>query len=99
MSESLLIKLQASACNFVKKETPAHVYSREFCEISKNTFSYRPPPLAAPVALISVMNQIKFNPLMPGGNKKVNILKGHTCFQLQVYLSMCDLFVTTSVVA
>ena len=26
------------ACNFIKKETLANVFSREFCEISKNTF-------------------------------------------------------------
>ena len=27
------------ACNFIKKETPAQVFSCEFCKISKNTFS------------------------------------------------------------
>ena len=46
---SFLIKLQAlffnkvvglrpKACNFIKKEILAHVFSCEFCEISKNTF-------------------------------------------------------------
>ena len=44
---SFIIKLQASACNFIKKETLAQVFSCEFCEISKNTFSYRTPPVAA----------------------------------------------------
>ena len=34
-------------CNFIKKETLAQVFSCEFCEISKNTFSYRTPPIAA----------------------------------------------------
>ena len=29
------------------KKTPAHVFSCEFCEISKNTISYRTPPMAA----------------------------------------------------
>ena len=29
--------------NFIKKETLAQVFSCEFCEISKNTFSYRTP--------------------------------------------------------
>ena len=29
------------------KKTLAQVFSREFCEISKNTFSYRTPPVAA----------------------------------------------------
>ena len=33
---SFLIKLQAKACNFIKKETLAQVFSRENCEISKN---------------------------------------------------------------
>ena len=35
---SFLIKLQAEARNFIKKETLAQVFSCEFCEISKNTF-------------------------------------------------------------
>ena len=56
---SFLIKLQAEAWNFVKKETLAQawnfvkketlaqVFSCEFCEISKNAFSYRTPPVIA----------------------------------------------------
>ena len=36
---SFLVKLQASACNFIKKETRAQAFSCEFCENSKNTFS------------------------------------------------------------
>ena len=35
---SFLIKLQTSACNFIKRETLAQVFSCEFCESSKNTF-------------------------------------------------------------
>ena len=35
---SLLIKLQASACNYIKKETPAQMFSCELCEIIKNIF-------------------------------------------------------------
>ena len=37
------------AFNFIKKETLAQVSSCKFCEISKNIFSYRTPPVAAPV--------------------------------------------------
>ena len=33
----------------LKKETLAQVLSCEFCKISKNTFSYRTPPVTAPV--------------------------------------------------
>ena len=39
---SFLIKF-----SFIKKETLVQVFSCEFCEISKNTFSYRTPPVAA----------------------------------------------------
>ena len=35
---SFLIKLQALACNFIKKETLAQVFSCKFCKISKNIF-------------------------------------------------------------
>ena len=35
---SFLVKLQAKACNFIKKEALAQVISCEFYEISKNTF-------------------------------------------------------------
>ena len=35
------------ACNFIKKETLAQLFSCEFCVISKNTFSNRTPPVAA----------------------------------------------------
>ena len=38
VSESFLTKLQAQACNFIKKETLAQVFSYEVCKISKNTF-------------------------------------------------------------
>ena len=38
--------LSPEACNFIKKETLAQVFSCGFCEISKNTFSYRTSPVA-----------------------------------------------------
>ena len=42
-----LIKLQTEACNFIKKEALAQVFSCEFSEISKSIFSHRTPPVAA----------------------------------------------------
>ena len=36
----------SGACNFIKKETLAQVFSCEFFEISKNTFFYRTPLVA-----------------------------------------------------
>ena len=37
------------ACNFIKKESLAQVFSCKFCEISKNTFSYRTAQMTASV--------------------------------------------------
>ena len=41
---SFLIKLQASAFNFIKKETLAQVFSCKFYKFSRNTFFYRKLP-------------------------------------------------------
>ena len=40
-------KVAGQACRLIKKETLVQVFSCEFCEVSKNTFSYRTPPLTA----------------------------------------------------
>ena len=59
--ESLFkIKLQADACNFIKRETLAQVFSCEFCEISKNNFSYRTPPMAASELMVTFAVQSSF---------------------------------------
>ena len=50
---SFLIKLQA--CNLIKKETVAQVFSFEFWEISKNTF-FQGTPLVAAFALYLPIN-------------------------------------------
>ena len=42
---------QAEPFNFIKKEALAQVFSCEFCEISKYTFSYRTSLLATSIAL------------------------------------------------
>ena len=41
-----------NACNFIKKETPAQVFSCEFCEIFKNTYFYKTSPVAACICFI-----------------------------------------------
>ena len=43
----LFNKVADLACNFIKKESLAQVFFSEFCEISKNTFFYRTPLVAA----------------------------------------------------
>ena len=42
-----LIKLQASSCNFIKKEALAQVFSCTFWETPKNSFFHGSPPVAA----------------------------------------------------
>ena len=44
-----LTSIKKPSQNRVKKETLAQVFSCEFCEISKNTFFYRTPPVVASV--------------------------------------------------
>ena len=48
--ESLLSGAEAS--NFIKKETLVQVFSREFCETAKNTFSFRTPPVTDSVTCL-----------------------------------------------
>ena len=45
-----LTNLQTEASNFIKKESLARVSSCEFCEIFKNTISYRTPSVAASIS-------------------------------------------------
>ena len=52
-SRQTLENHRLEACNFIKKETLAHVFSCEFCEICKNTFYYRTPLVAASGVLIN----------------------------------------------
>ena len=46
------------ACNFIKKETLAQVFSCEFCDISKNTFYYR-------TRLVAVSGRTRAKSTMP----------------------------------
>ena len=52
--QSLFFNKVASlqACDFIKKETLAQVFSCEFCEIFKNTFFHRTPSVAASATFI-----------------------------------------------
>ena len=56
------LSCRPKACNFIKKETLAEVFSCEFYEISKNTFFYRTPLVAASAVklLFEVCNQAQF---------------------------------------
>ena len=54
---SFVIKLQASPCDFIKKEALAQVFSFEFYKISKNNFSYRTPTVAASEKTSNLLKQ------------------------------------------
>ena len=71
------IGLRSQACNFIKIETLAQVFFSEFCEISKNTFSYRTPPVAASAEVYSEPCQNFKMELFP---KIVNDRKSLTLF-------------------
>ena len=51
-------KVADLAGNFIKIETLVQVFSCEFCEICKNTFSYRLPPVAASAAYNFIKKEI-----------------------------------------
>ena len=63
------------ACNFIKIETLAQVFSYEFCEISKNTFSYRTSPVAASVHTVPFVGE-SFQ------KKCLNVMKFHLTAKL-----------------
>ena len=47
-------------CNFVKKATPAQIFSCEFCKYSKSTFSYKTPsvtPVAPPPPVTPIKDE------------------------------------------
>ena len=55
------------ACNFIKKEILAQVFSCEFCEVSKNTFLHRTPLVAASVSSFQVIWLDQISPVTKGG--------------------------------
>ena len=60
LCESLfLIKLEAWGLQLYLKRDPVQLFSYEFCEISKNTFFKRTPPVAASEYHLSIKNIVK----------------------------------------
>ena len=58
--DSFLIKLYAKACKLIKKESLAQVLSCEFREISKNSFFYITPSVAASAKSKNTLSLINF---------------------------------------
>ena len=65
-SRQTLANHRLEACNFIKKETLAQVFSCEFCEIYKNNFYYRAPLVAASGVLINFSILEPFPYKVPG---------------------------------
>ena len=59
----LFLEISLEAWNFINKETLAQVFSCEFYEMSKNTFSYRTPPVVASTAFKDVLKKEKKSPI------------------------------------
>ena len=69
--------LRPQACNSIKKDTLAQVFSCEFCEISKDTFSYRTLPVAASACIKKKLQIWKYIlirlPKKQNGKEKMNL--------------------------
>ena len=77
MLEPLFNKVAGpKACNFIKKDTPAQVFSREYCEFFKNNFFYKTPLAAASVMsfFFQVRTGIEQVLLIPESNKTLWLL-------------------------
>ena len=57
-----VVGLGLQACNFIKK-SPTQVLSYQYCEIFKNTFFYRTPPVAASAEACLELCQISIQEL------------------------------------
>ena len=71
-SRQTLANHKPEACNFIKKETLAQVFSCEFCEIYKSTFYYRTTLVAASDVLTN------FAILEPFSNKVAGLFQQNT---------------------
>ena len=72
--------LMPKGCNFIKKETLAHDFSRKFGKISKNTLNYIIPLMAASGSLTRFWIRpcaLKFIQYTRGNNSPKTVLKGH----------------------
>ena len=89
---SFLVKLQAESCNFVKKEILAQLFSCGFCEISKSTFLYRTPLMAASVCeqLTSFVADIpnNFGTTLFKKKKRSNFYTHDTIVKKKVFLKV-----------
>ena len=75
---------KAEACNFIKKETVAQVFSCEFNEISTNIFSYRTPPMAALDSTLNILAKYIL--------KEFSLVKIEAAIRLRKFLLISRMF-------
>ena len=86
LCQSLIFnKVADQACNFIKNETLAQVFSCEFCKISKSTFSYRIPPVAAAekIFYLTRENSVNMNDYQTTSNLE-KLLPWEAAFQMSL---------------
>ena len=84
-----LLSSNGGACNFIKTESLAQVFSCEFCEVSKNTFFYRTPLVAAFVRKLQLVS-LKFLMLVKMKSTKKN--EAHSLNSIRTLLLIYLLF-------
>ena len=93
---SFLIKLQASACNFIKKETLAQAFSCVFCKIFNNIFLIQHLRVTASALFTAIrilgLNINYINPLRASPTKWSNTLKQFVANLTTNRLSVFDHF-------
>ena len=87
--ETLVRRCSKKAFNIIKKEALVQVFSCEFCEVSKNTFFYRTPPVTASVPEVFCKKDVLKNfPKFAG--KTLMSLK--VCYAQVFSQKFCEMF-------
>ena len=90
LCQSLLLN-KVVACNFIKKETLAQVFSCGFCEIFRNTFFCRAPPVPASERWVAGLDHGFFTGIFQGlppqGCNFTKSERYHFCFQMSLKIS------------
>ena len=90
----IVIELQASACNFIKKETLTRVFSCEFSEILKNNFFTEQKSKDFLIPLSNASKDLcDKRPLWPSTNDLYAITYRHTGpYQTSMMEFFCEIF-------
>ena len=89
--------LRPEACSFIKNETLAQVFSYEFFKISKNTFTYRTPTVAASDMSLQMKTLLCHAKLLLEISQcNFLFVISYLCFSLKHFVTYKDLFTSTT---